>query len=105
MDTIIDFFEGLYDFVVGCFLSLFYLLYDFFCYITDNLFKMVISVFDSLFQDVDYLDLASYLNDLHPDIILILQIVDFGYCFSIIFGAYLIKFVMGLIPFVGIGRG
>lgn len=104
MESIIEFFEGLADFVIGCFLSLFYLLRDVFCYVFDSLGELGYSIIDNAFADVDYFDLASYLNDLHPDIISILQIVDFGYCFSIILGAYLIKFVMGLIPFLGIGR-
>lgn len=97
-------FQWVLDLVTSVFLSIWSLVSDFFSWCFEAILKIILGALEGLGQIPGVDIFVQAWAALPPDAVMLMTRFNLGLCSGIIFGALGIKFLLGLIPFVGLGR-
>lgn len=79
------------------------MLKDFYYWIFETVIDIALTFFDQI-VDGESWDLSQYITALPPEILQGLGALGFGNCMAVIGFALLVRFLMGLVPFIRLGR-
>jgi len=107
MDAIAQWFkdswEAFVNFLKAFLNTLLDMLKDLFFWIFEQVITLAVTLFDQI-TDGESWDLSQFITQLPPAFTQTLGALGFGNCMAVLGLALLIRFMMGLIPFVRVGR-
>lgn len=96
INTLVDYFYRLV-------LTFFDFFKDFFWWILDNLFGVVVAIINGIDFGLDAINPINYISSIPPETMHYMSLCGFNECISIIVIALGIRFLLQIIPFVRLG--